>query len=279
MAASALKFALVAALIVHNGAIDPKYAKNYTVYHINPHHFGAVPLNMDVGDAGGDLFFDLHNSIIEPLQCPNGAASGHGCNNPEVVDPDLVVNKLTIEMDSRFSLYAKCNIGVNGTDGHGNTCKDGTYCCYCSRGGHTSAYSCYQNKCYESRHGHMNKTECNSTCGHTNPFEGQYPPSGSVPCNATVGQENVFDYFGKQDGCSAGSPDYDCFRSNAGKKFSTDEPGYWWSPQDIGYCPLHASNPSNCSKYSKLGIIALTISDFCCPCFRHFLNAPPSHLP
>ena len=39
--------------------IDPKHAGNITVYHVNPHKYGAKPVNMDTGDATGDLFFDL----------------------------------------------------------------------------------------------------------------------------------------------------------------------------------------------------------------------------
>ena len=35
--------------------IDPAYAKNITVYHVNPHKYGAVPVNMDTADATGDL--------------------------------------------------------------------------------------------------------------------------------------------------------------------------------------------------------------------------------
>merc|ERR550514_2128547 len=69
--------------------IDPAFAKNITVYHVNPHKYGAVPLNMDTADPAGDLFFDFHNVLIMPLQCPQGAASGHGCTNPEAVAPDL----------------------------------------------------------------------------------------------------------------------------------------------------------------------------------------------
>merc|ERR1712224_722572 len=113
---------------------DPAYAKNITVYHVNPHKYGAIPTNMDTGDATGDMFFDLFEVIIAPLACPNGAASGHGCTNPEAVGSDLMVNKLTLEVDTRYSRYAKCNIGVNGSDQHGHKCETGTYCCFCTIG-------------------------------------------------------------------------------------------------------------------------------------------------
>jgi hypothetical protein len=100
-------------------AIDPQYARNYTVYHVNPEKYGAIPINMDTGDDYGDMFFDLHNAIAEPLECPNGAASGPQCSNPEVNAPALVVNKLTLTMDSRFSGYAKVGSSLLQTRGCG----------------------------------------------------------------------------------------------------------------------------------------------------------------
>lgn len=27
-------------------AVDPQYADNITVYHVNPHQYGAIPVNM-----------------------------------------------------------------------------------------------------------------------------------------------------------------------------------------------------------------------------------------
>lgn len=192
-------------------AIDPKYARNLTVYHVNPHPLGAIPINMDTADAAGDLFFDMHNVFLGPLECPHGAASGHGCNNPEAIANDLVVNKLMLNVDTRYSGYAKCNIGVNGTDGHGNYCKDGTYCCFCAGAN-------------------------------------RWGPPG--PCNATVGRENVRNYFGSSShggSCYTGSPDYECWRSNLGNKFTETEPGWWYSPQSLGYCPDHPGSATNCT--------------------------------
>jgi len=118
------------AMVRRTAGIDPAFAVNITSYHINPFPKGPVPLNMNVADAAGDLFFDLFIVVIYPVFCPDGPASGSHCDNPEAYD-DLVVNELTIEMDSRFGGYSMCNIGMHGTDGHGHPCKDGTYCCYC----------------------------------------------------------------------------------------------------------------------------------------------------
>lgn len=92
--------------------VDPAFAQNITVYHVNSKSAGAVPVNMDTGNAPGDLYFDLLQVIIYPLICPHGARSGNGCRNPEI-SGDLNVNKVTLEVDRRFSQYAKCNVCVS----------------------------------------------------------------------------------------------------------------------------------------------------------------------
>ena len=61
-----------------------------------PHRFAQ-----DTANAAGDLFFDMHNVYLTPFECPHGAASGHGCSNPEADSPNLVVNKLVMEVDNR----------------------------------------------------------------------------------------------------------------------------------------------------------------------------------
>ena len=107
---------------------------------------------------------------------------------------------MILEVDDRFSTYAMCNIGQNGTDGHRNKCTDGTYCCFCD--------------------------------APTHPYG---PP---IPCNLTVGRENVYDHFGhKFKQCSG--PDAtvaECYRSNVVQKLDAAHPGYWYSPLEKGYC-------------------------------------------
>ena len=97
------------------------------------------------------------------------------------------------------------NIGVNGTDGHGNECKTDTYCCFCAD-------------------------------------RSSYKP---VPCNMTLGRENVRDYFGGQTitggiapwGCrDESSPPWECFKSHLPEKFTDAVPGYWYSSLKEGYC-------------------------------------------
>ncbi len=40
--------------------IDPAYARNITIYHVNPVSFGPYPINMNTADAVGDLYFDMY---------------------------------------------------------------------------------------------------------------------------------------------------------------------------------------------------------------------------
>ena len=123
-------------------ALDPRHAKNITVFHVNEHSFGAVPVNMDTGDATGDLFFDLFEVLILPLKCQNRTHKHRfgpdPCANPEAVGPDLMVNKVTLEVDSRFSGYAACNVCDGGHDPFGGSCVEGTYVCDCKSGSPSS---------------------------------------------------------------------------------------------------------------------------------------------
>lgn len=155
---------------------------------------------MDTGNVLGDLFFDLLEVVIYPLSCPNGSGSGHECGNPEA-SGDLNVNKLTLEVDDRYSGYAKCNICVNGTDERGHDCPSGTYFCYCSTGGY---------------------------------------PGHDVPCNATVGRVDLVDAFGhyhRHGRCSVWESRSECYEAAIFSKLNaSDAPAYWYSSQETGYC-------------------------------------------
>lgn len=191
-------------------AIDPKYATNITVFHVNEHKFGAIPVNMNTGDAVGDLFFDMLEVLITPLTCANRSGRpSHGpdpCTNPEAVGDDLMINKVTLEVDRRFSGYGACNVCINGTDPLGEPCATGTYHCDCFA---------------SSRH---------------------WPPL-KVPCNATVGFEDVFKQFSRfiKPGCrrtlfKPQPTPADCYRGNFFSKLSADEHGSWYSSLDKGDC-------------------------------------------
>ena len=86
-------------------AVSPPDPERITVYHVNEHKAGAIPVNMDTGDAAGDLMFDLMMVLMVPLACnaQNGSHSSWICSNPEAVGQSLVVNKVTLEVDKHYS--------------------------------------------------------------------------------------------------------------------------------------------------------------------------------
>lgn len=106
---------------------------NRTVYHLNPYSAGAYPRNMDTGDALGDLYFYLGQFLL-PLECENVSPESRAhfdCDNPERVSKDLVVTRVRMTMDSRFTGYSGCNL-CNGTDPFSRKpCEVGTYICDC----------------------------------------------------------------------------------------------------------------------------------------------------
>jgi hypothetical protein len=182
---------------------------NITVYHVNERKFGPIPINMNTGDATGDMFFDMLEVIMVPLKCENATKPKFGpntCANPEAVGGNLMVNKLTLEVDSRFSSYAACNVCVNGTDPFHHPCKSGTYACFCTTHG--------------------------------------FPPK-TTPCNATVGYEDVYNTFKRflKPTCRASifnphPTPVDCYGVAVHQKLSTEAngSGVWYSTLDTGYC-------------------------------------------
>ena len=206
---------MILALLSLSPAIDPAFAKNITVFHVNEHQFGPIPLNMNTGDALGDMFFDISQVINRPLKCPNGSATPdppHGpniCKNPEAGGDDLRTNKLTLEVDRRFSGYAECNVCVNGSTILNGTCPTGAnYSCRCTEG---------------------------------------FPPR-PIPCNATVGEERVIDKVGHylKYGCQDSDPPpnpADCFDAHLIDKMEAppQRPGLWFSTLDVGYCGASGS--------------------------------------
>jgi len=180
-------------MLVLAGVIPAEYAKQITVYHVNPLNYSYVPVNMDTGDALGDLYFDLR-SVDLPIECVEDPYS-HDCDNEEVVSPNLGITRLTLEVDSRYLSgedYGKCNICVNGTDHHGhNNCTNGEYICGCGD-------------------------------SHT-----------PTPCNEKqIGYWNLTEKFAQRGGCySNKSSDVDCWRTHVVQKtggfwYSTLKGGY-----------------------------------------------------
>ena len=95
------------------------------VYHVNPSRYGDNPINMNTGDARGDMYFSLKTAYL-PVQCQESSGGGGGgggagfsgfnCNNAETTGPDLVVTKLKLEVDNRFGQYQMCNVCLDGKD-------------------------------------------------------------------------------------------------------------------------------------------------------------------
>mmetsp|Transcript_114977 Transcript_114977/g.365337 ORF Transcript_114977/g.365337 Transcript_114977/m.365337 type:complete len:363 (-) Transcript_114977:335-1423(-) len=231
--------------------IDPRYAMNMTVYHLHPEITGAMPIDMDTGDVEGDLFFYLDEFLL-PLECANASKgmSGFDCNNPERVDPNLVVSKVELEVDSRWTTYSACNL-CNGTDPFSRKpCEKGTYICdcfgiWCNRGrvGKENITQKFvppvtTTKCTESM---------NRTCGSARRTIG-----GCSACMARHSIELLFKdtckardmlgycvggshhHFG--DFCSADSEDWKCWRSNIPRKTG----GFWYSTLKEGHCEANS---------------------------------------
>lgn len=116
-----------------------------------------------------------------------------------------MVNKLTLEIDERYSGYAACNVGINGSDPFGHPCKSDTYCCLC----------------------HVNGSM-----------------KEDAPCNATLGYENVYEQFGQwitPGGCKPSKYQphprpSDCYAAAAFTKLNEVNHGSWYSSLDLGYC-------------------------------------------
>lgn len=178
--------------------INPLYAKNITVFHVNPASYGLVPIDMNTGDAAGDLFFWI-KSVQTPLECAKNASQAHmagfDCRNAEVTSPDLSITKLVLEVDSRYTSYSMCNICVNGRDplNSRRTCSGTEYVC--------DSHS--------------------------------YGSSGGV--NASVGREGVASFFGRMkpnSRYSHGSVESEWWQWNAAVKIG----GWWYSSLTDGLC-------------------------------------------
>eukprot|EP01043_Picozoa_sp_COSAG02_P082290 COSAG02_NODE_20553_length_826_cov_0.784044_1_plen_74_part_10 len=48
--------------------IDPRFALNVTLFHVNPSSYPISPANMNLADARGDMAFSLRDVML-PLEC------------------------------------------------------------------------------------------------------------------------------------------------------------------------------------------------------------------
>jgi fumarate reductase subunit C len=65
MSPVSLRASLVAAVVaVATAQIPREFAKNVTVYHVNPVVYGVAPVNMNTADLFGDMYFDLRTKAL-----------------------------------------------------------------------------------------------------------------------------------------------------------------------------------------------------------------------
>eukprot|EP00471_Norrisiella_sphaerica_P012367 CAMPEP_0184502224 /NCGR_PEP_ID=MMETSP0113_2-20130426/49677_1 /TAXON_ID=91329 /ORGANISM="Norrisiella sphaerica, Strain BC52" /LENGTH=123 /DNA_ID=CAMNT_0026891287 /DNA_START=40 /DNA_END=407 /DNA_ORIENTATION=+ len=91
---------------------------------------------MNLGDVFGDAYFDL-GTIMAPILCKNASYKAMFtayCDNPETDGGNLVIHKVIVEAENRFSTYGRCNVCKNGTLAPylpQKSCKKGVYYCVC----------------------------------------------------------------------------------------------------------------------------------------------------
>lgn len=136
---SLLSAALLTALL----GVPTRRSTTVLAYHVNPLGEGLLPLDMDTADLRGEIFFDLRSRIM-PLECRDGETRGFraDCANPEVVDPNLIVTKLSLTYYGDEGPYGRCNVcNASGVDPFSRlSCTPSEYFCTC--GEYSNPYGC-----------------------------------------------------------------------------------------------------------------------------------------
>lgn len=223
--------------------IDPKHAVNLTLYHVHPRSVGAVPVDMDLGDVDGDLFFYLGEFLL-PIECSTKAFfSEFDCTNFERVDPNLIISEVMLEVDSRWTNYSACNY-CNGTDPFsGKSCPIGTYVCDQigerpvlidrTRVGRESVKEMLVNPITDSCANKMERT-CGSAkhrsrgaCAHC------VREHIDILYDATCHDWDMFGFcMDWEQLCTYDSPELFCWRESLAKKTG----GLWYSTRKEGQC-------------------------------------------
>jgi len=186
-------------LLMRAGAIDPEYAVNLTVYHQTLNTSGLIPINQNTGDFRGFMAFNMFSTFSRFSCLRNFTADW--CDNPEAFGPAdrMVITELTLEVDSRFGPYSKCNLCQHGHDPYEpqRRCRANTYTCACGVSGASVA-----------------------------------PPK--VPkCESPVGHADVAVY--EIPSCDPSTTEEDCWEYNMGHKIG----GNWYATHDSGQCGGH----------------------------------------
>lgn len=224
------------------------------VYHLNPISAGVVPVNMDTGDALGDLYFYLGQFLL-PVECADPHASGSSgfdCNNPERRDPSLVVTEVDLEVDTGYTVYSACNL-CNGTDPlSGKPCELGTYVCDCFSDSNTTA-PCDRSKVGKMHvadtFGHQPNAQCKAGREQLCPYTPQpmgSPEKEDYECEKCVFGPNrqklqsefgcvssdLWHYCPSPTRCHPQNPDWTCWHDNIVRKTG----GLWFSTLKEGQC-------------------------------------------
>eukprot|EP00756_Hemistasia_phaeocysticola_P036100 Hpha_TRINITY_DN16620_c1_g1::TRINITY_DN16620_c1_g1_i1::g.179093::m.179093 len=238
---------IMSVALLSAAAIDPAHKESLTVYHLNPKVAGVIPVNMDTGNARGDLYFYLGQFLL-PLECANitnHSMSGFDCDNPERRDPSLVVTEVDMEVDTRFTNYSACNL-CNGTDPFtGKSCELGTYVCDCfHQGGNiTCDGTKVGSENVTTAFSHHTKPECKKALDQMCPFTPG--PKEDPKCDSCVKdnarmlekeynctQSDFWRWCPGPTSCSPGSEDWTCWRENIVRKTG----GMWYSTMKEGQC-------------------------------------------
>lgn len=243
--------------------VDPRYARNITMYHVNPLSAGTIPLNMNSGDPAGDLFFYLTQFLL-PLECsadPMDWLSKFDCSNPEQVSAELVVTKVDMVIDSRFTGYRLCNL-CNGTDPiWEKPCKVGSYHCdSCTAPIRSQLFKRGCDQSFVGKESVIDLKVPEATCGKTlqrtcGRYVGQstlatarclaclawnHRAISEEKCTATSAMSFCSPTVSRP--CGEGARDFECWRENIGRKTG----GVWYSTLEEGMCQP-TSDHQSCS--------------------------------
>jgi len=236
--------------------------QNMKVYHLNPLSAGVVPVNMDTGDAQGDLYFYLGQFLL-PLECANisnssGHSAGFDCNNPERRDSSLVVTEVDLQVKNNYTVYSACNL-CNGTDPFtGKSCTLGTYICDCFHHHSSGNTTCDSNKVgienVTAQFTHAMNPVCKDALDQLCPVApGSRDVDGCYSCTNKhrfelefkyqCSKYDFYDYCPSNEPtkCEPWNPDWTCWRENIVRKTG----GFWFSTLADGQCT--GKNDDTCS--------------------------------
>jgi hypothetical protein len=251
---------LLASTGLVSARIDPAYASNITVYHVNDRSYPSSPVDMNSADVRGDLYFTMRSKAL-PAECGpwrnESWWSNLDCNDPEVDGSNLAVTKLILEVDMRFGPYADCN-----------PLPDGSYFCACDQAQADCSRLSEQAKCDQSWGCGWSKSSSScflAGCGnYTNASsclgfgsfdcvwdQGSCVHNSSVPslfCNRTlVGMQNcsnwdeIYARYKRNNRTDTSEVGY--YHENVVHKFG----GLWFSTLAEGQCKPNGFTDSTCS--------------------------------